>query len=144
MVPLNRQERTRLESCVREARAWEARRARDQTLADVSGRLGDLDALDRVLSYDLPARVEEAFTDFARLLIAASRIEPEEIWNASRCFSRYEWHELRGRPRAWVREYLEKWEPIPTRLTGGEIHRGREVETPTVLRNLPTRPPGMR
>jgi hypothetical protein len=43
----------------------------------------------------------------------------------------------------WVLKMLGEEVPEPdTRLTGGEIPRGREVATPAVLQNLPKAPPG--
>jgi hypothetical protein len=44
--------------------------------------------------------------------------------------------------RAWATRVRERVVgPAPTRLTAGEIPRGREVPTPVVLRDLPKRPP---
>ncbi len=50
--------------------------------------------------------------------------------------------ELTPDQRSWVERAHERLVgPAPTRLTAGEIPRGREVPTPTVLQNLPKKPP---
>ena len=53
--------------------------------------------------------------------------------------------QLTERQREWVKLAHERicGKPL-TRLTAGEIPRGREVATPPVLQNLPKRPPPRR
>jgi hypothetical protein len=52
--------------------------------------------------------------------------------------------ELTPKQRAWVTGVHERIVGKPlTRLTAGEIPRGREVPTPPVLQHLPKRPPPM-
>jgi hypothetical protein len=55
--------------------------------------------------------------------------------------------ELTPSQRSWVRDIHEKVfdEPRCENLfSSGKVPRGREVDTPEVLRNLPLKPPGRR
>lgn len=54
---------------------------------------------------------------------------------------------LSDRQRAWVKDVYEKVFDDPqyeNLVSRGLVPRGKEVETPAVLRNLPLRPPGRR
>lgn len=58
------------------------------------------------------------------------------------------WPKLTDKQRAWVRKVADRLDVyVPgdgARPLAPEIPRGREVETPAVLRDLPKRPPGSR
>lgn len=50
---------------------------------------------------------------------------------------------LSERERIWVNDVVDREEPRYANLVSrGLVPRGNEVETPTVLLNLPKRPPG--
>jgi len=49
---------------------------------------------------------------------------------------------LSGKQRSWVRDVVDAHVPQYENLvSSGKVPRGREVETPPALRNLPKRPP---
>jgi len=50
---------------------------------------------------------------------------------------------LSDKQRAWVDKAYERFNPkYENLMSAGKAPRGREVETPAVLKNLPKRPPG--
>ncbi len=54
-------------------------------------------------------------------------------------------HQLTDKQRSWVKSLHEKLVPQYQNLvSNGLVPRGREVETPEVLRHLPKRPPQRR
>jgi hypothetical protein len=54
-----------------------------------------------------------------------------------------QYHQLSEKQRVWVAQAYEKIHPQYENLvSSGKVPRGREVETPAVLRTLPKRPPG--
>lgn len=77
----------------------------------------------------------EAFADMRFDLQAYGGLGPESP-------SGRRFQQLTGDQRAWAARVHERVVGVPsTRLTAGEIPRGREVPLPAVLRNLPKRPP---
>lgn len=85
----------------------------------------------RVLDEEITEAEREAFDEMLAMLDAGRRV-------------------LSEKQRAWVREVGKRSgadvDGVMDRWKRGEIPRGREVETPAVLRreNLPMKPPGKR
>ena len=67
--------------------------------------------------------------------------EREAFLSMKEALDRY--HQLTDKQRAWAKLRHEALHPQYENLVSrGMVPRGREVETPSVLRNLPKRPPG--
>lgn len=90
---------------------------------------GDRKLVREVLAEEITEAEREAFTEMLAMLDAGRRT-------------------LSERQRSWVREVGKRAgadvDNVMERWKRGEIPRGREVETPAVLRNLPMKPPGRR
>ena len=84
---------------------------------------------------DLTVPEVEAFADMRFDLQAYGGLGPESP-------SGRRFQQLTGDQRAWAARVHERVVGVPsTRLTAGEIPRGREVSTPSVLQHLPKKPP---
>jgi len=85
--------------------------------------LDDVELLEKVLA-------EEEVTGEARVAFAKRAAEIRS--GARRCLSK--------RERAWAEDTLKKYMPI----RAADVPKGRPVETPAVLQNLPKKPPQRR
>lgn len=104
-------------------RDW-TKRVDGQATGFVSRAEEDLALLDKILEFALPEDQREAFTEMRREVKAGRR------------------ERLSGKQRQWARDVLDEHIPQYENLVStGKVPRGREVETPEVLRNLPKRPP---
>lgn len=84
----------------------------------------DVELLRTVLANRLEDEQHEAFSSMLEELVEGRR------------------ERLSGKQRSWVRDVLEEHIPQYENLvSSGKVPRGREVETPPALRNLPKRPP---
>jgi len=99
-------------------------------------RAKNLSDLDRLLDYVAEGDTRRAFESMRAELLE------EHGHSTSALEFRFARYVLTPKQEAWLRVELEKWDPTSTRLTAGEIPRGREVETPEALKHLPMRPPG--
>lgn len=89
-----------------------------------NAELSDLELLNKTLDCNVSEEIKEIFTKMRDTITAGQR------------------YGLSFRQRQWVLDELEKHAPEYANLVStGQCPRGREVETPAVLRNLPKRPP---
>jgi len=105
----------------------------------VSQREGDLSMLSELLDHhsdELSETEVEAFADMRFSLQAYGGMEIP---------SKPKYQQLTDKQRTWVMSAHERIVPQYENLVSrGLVPRGREVETPAVLRNLPKRPPTRR
>jgi hypothetical protein len=93
-------------------------------------RDADLRQLTELLE-DHAGELSEAFTDMRATLLAWPNADGRR--------------QLSGRQREWLRGVRDRFVPQYENLvSSGKVPRGREVETPAVLKILPKRPPTRR
>jgi hypothetical protein len=99
-----------------------------------------IDLLTRALDLELPDLEREAFSRMLRQVQAPPAAEDDALYPGGGLNQ-----SITPKQRQWIRNVIERFEGKPsTRLTDGPVPRGRPVETPAVLRNLPKAPPGRR
>jgi hypothetical protein len=102
----------------------------------VSQREKDLEMLNELLEEHLGALSEEEVEAFASMRLDLQAYGGTDIPSASK------YRQLTGKQRQWVTSAHERFVPQYENLVSrGLVPRGREVPTPSVLQNLPKRPP---